>query len=146
MKNKPIGYKIKALGKLFSETVKNKAGKGGINPSVFLILNYLRSMENKPVTQKDIASFLGFKPSSVSVLLKEMEQSNYIERVQSEIDHRALFIQLSDEGKEYSNSMKHFFLETDEIIEQSVTKEQYEIFCYCIDQMIMALEEELLHD
>lgn len=135
---KPIGFQILELGKQFKENVRKKAVKDGIPSTWLQILRILRH-EDKKLTQKDICDELNLKAPTISIALISMEDNNLIKRQRDEIDNRRIFVSLTDEGMELSKNIHNYFIESDKLLENSVSEEELKIFYLCINKMMEAL-------
>ena len=138
---KPIGFQILELGKQFKENVRKKAVKDGIPSTWLQILRILRH-EDKKLTQKDICDELNLKAPTISIALINMEDNNLIKRQRDEIDNRRIFVSLTDEGRGLSKNIHNYFIESDKLLENSVSEDELKIFYLCINKMMEALSND----
>lgn len=139
---KPIGYQIIELSKLFRENVKEMANRDGIPSTWLQILRVLRHNQGKSLTQKNICDELNMKAPTISIALINMEDNGLIARQRDEIDNRRVFVFLTDNGYKLSESIHNYFIESDKLLENSVTKEELETFYICIRKMKEVLSND----
>lgn len=138
---KPIGYQILEIGKLFKEDVKKKAEKDGIPSTWFQILRVLRHKDNE-ITQKEICEETNMKAPTISIALTNMESEGLIIRKRDEIDNRRIFVYLTNEGLNISKNIHNYFVQSDSLLENSVTKEELDIFYLCLSKMKEVLSND----
>lgn len=146
MDEKPIGYRLREMAKLFEEAVRAKAGRNGIGSTDFLTLHFLRHFRcecpEKTVSQSDLCHFLHVKPPTASVALQNLEAQGLIVRRKAEHDSRVTLVELSEKGMSFLEGMRHFFSEVDDLVEQSLSPEELKIFLQCLEKMSAALRKE----
>ena len=135
-----IGKILNITAKMFRQKVKEEALSEGINMTEIWILSTL-SKNNTELTQKDLCDILKLTAPSISITLTNLENDGLIERKKSNIDSRKSIISITDKGIKKSESSKKYFIKIDEILENSITKEELEIFYKCMNQFINAMEE-----
>ena len=138
---KPIGYQILEIGKLFKEDVKKKAEKDGIPSTWFQILRVLRHKDNE-ITQKEICEETNMKAPTISIALANMESEGLIIRKRDAIDNRRIFVYLTNEGLNISKNIHNYFIQSDSLLENSVTKEELDIFYLCLSKMKEVLSND----
>jgi DNA-binding MarR family transcriptional regulator len=70
--------------------------------------------EGNPVTQKDIAEFLGKDKNTVSEVMRLLEKKGHITRTVSESDLRAKYIRLTDKGYDLLGKSVHEMVKMNE--------------------------------
>ncbi len=68
------------------------------NAGISCMLKYLSDVD-RPVSASEISGFMHVSTARVSVLLKKMQEKNFIVRENSSEDARKLMISLSDDGR-----------------------------------------------
>ena len=90
--------------KITDKTSPNKQKKD-ISKGEKLVLQCLINKDG--VTQLDIVKFTAFKPPTISIMLKKMENDGLITRRPDEYDLRAMRVFITDKGRaEYCNAVK----------------------------------------
>ena len=140
MNDKPLGHRMGEVSRLFHNKVKKLANDNGISTTYFHIIGFLKRNKNENITQKDICEFVKMKAPTISLTLNSMEQEGYVERVKSETDSRCTYVVLTKKGEELDERIRGFFQMTDKIMEDSLTKDELEMFKYCLDKISKELE------
>ena len=68
-----------------------------LHPGQGRLLSLIR--ENEPVGQKELVELLDIRPSSLSELLKKLEEKGLVSRAQDEADKRNVVVSLTEEGR-----------------------------------------------
>ena len=135
----PIGYQISQLAHSFKAAVRSECEKRGIPSSYFHIFRCLHC-NNGRVSQKDIVTYAKFKPSTISIVLSNMESDKLIKRVKDEKDARVTYIELTDEGKEKSLIIKGVFDSIEESLKESIGKEDLRLLDSILNKAYKCLE------
>ena len=111
-KNKNISVPLSSIGdvsKLIYDKIKSKSSNEFNKPtSIKLILHALIQKDN--VTQLDIVKSTRFKPPTVSITLKKMENEGLVTRTPDPYDLRAVRVTITDKGREmYMISVRSVF-------------------------------------
>lgn len=69
------------------------------------VIKYLYKSEDK-VKSIDISRFLGISSARMTIILKKLENKNLIERIDSSLDGRAKYIQLTEKGFKFADKIK----------------------------------------
>ncbi len=106
--NVRLSESISLIGEL-SKKITDKTSpyfpKKDISKGEKLVLQCLINKDG--VTQLDIVKFTGFKPPTISIMLKKMENDGLITRRPDEYDLRAMRVFITDKGRaEYCNAVK----------------------------------------
>lgn len=143
MKEKPIGYCLHELAKLFRTAVKQEVNQMGISTSYFHILNYLSFNHTCKITQSDICSYAKLKAPTISITLQNMENDGLLERVKCEIDSRKTYVKLTDAGHELAKKVKDVFMHIDSVVENSISREKLASFYDCMESMAVELRKKV---
>ncbi|MEM0385653.1 MAG: MarR family transcriptional regulator [Nitrososphaeria archaeon] len=84
--------------RLWRKIVYAPVKKGEVSLEQYWILLYLKKHGPKNVHQ--LSEFLGTTPSSITLITKKMEKSNFVQRVRGEPDDRTVTIIITAHGKE----------------------------------------------
>ena len=140
MENKPLGFKIGEVSRLFHNKVKKLANDNGISQTYFHIIGYLKRNKNSNITQKDICEFVKMKAPTISLTLQSMEQDGLVERVKSETDSRCTYVVLTEKGEELDDKIRGFFHSTEQLMLDALSEEEFKIFIKCLDKISERLE------
>lgn len=81
--------------------------------------------DRKYVNQQDIEKSFGINRSSVTSILKNLEKTGYIEKIQDENDSRRKLLTLTDEGNKIFFEGKAFIIQLEEKIKNSFSDEDF---------------------
>ena len=135
MENKPLGFKIGEVSRLFHNKVKKLANDNGISQTYFHIIGFLRRNKNNNITQKDICEFIKMKAPTISLTLQSMEQDGLVERVKSLKDSRCTYVVLTQKGEELDDKIRGFFYSTEQMMLDALTPEELKMFNECLDKI-----------
>ena len=135
MENKPLGFKIGEISRLFHNKVKKLANDNGISQTYFHIIGFLRRNKDNNITQKDICEFIKMKAPTISLTLQSMEQDGLVERVKSLTDSRCTYVVLTKKGEELDDKIRGFFSSTEQMMLDALTPEELKMFNECLDKI-----------
>lgn len=92
------------------------------------ILGYLADHPNQDVFQKDLENAFCVRRSTVSKVIRLMEEKGFIQRQDVPYDARLKKIVLTDEGRALHEIKKQERLETEQLLRQGVTEEELKTF------------------
>ncbi|MCD7729335.1 MAG: MarR family winged helix-turn-helix transcriptional regulator [Clostridia bacterium] len=100
----------------------------GLSGAQFQALIFIRISEKhgKQVCQRDIERELNLRPSSVSTLIKNLENGGYLTRSYSTGDARQKFVELTDKGKDVCLLNKKMMDKSDSVLQNVLTEEEQE--------------------
>ncbi|GAX03495.1 MarR family transcriptional regulator [Secundilactobacillus pentosiphilus] len=104
---------------------------------VLLLLN-----EKDQLTNSQIVDELDIRPSSVSVMVKKLEEEGLVERHDSTEDKRVSLISLTEKGKETITSSHNFKAEFSDELFDSLTKEEQETLGQLLNKLTTGLSEK----
>ena len=142
-KEKPIGYCLHELSKLFRDAVKQEVNQMGISTSYFHILNFLSFNRGNKITQSDICSYAKLKAPTISITLQNMENEGLLKRVKCEVDSRKTYVELTEEGHQLASKVKDVFKHIDSVVENSISKEKLATFYECMESMTVELRKKV---
>lgn len=108
--------------------------------NAFETLRLLAKEEN--VTAGRIAEYLDIKPSSVTQIIKKLEESGTAKRVKSEADARVIFVELTDKGRTSINEQGQISSSLKEEVFKDFTEEELET----LDQYLSRINENISSD
>ena len=105
------------------------------------ILHYLSMNEGKEVFQKDIENEFGITRSTVTGIIKLMEQKGFITRVSVPRDARLKQLVLTDMGRKYEEQMGSQMRQNNLQLQKNITEEEMETFLRVIDKIKQNVKE-----
>ncbi len=137
----PLGYQIGSLGKIFKNELKEISEKRGINSTYCKIIMIL-SRNRGGVIQNDIVENTNFKPSTISLTLKNLEQMGYLTRESSPEDSRKIIVKITELGLKYDREIKECFEIVEEEMIKGISDEEIKIF----EAIVLKMRRNLLHE
>ncbi len=125
-KNKSIDHQLRAtwqaVAKLYNEQAANH---GSTMATAFVLLNI--DLENgTPSTS--LGPLMGMEPTSLSRILKTIEDKGAIYREKNPEDGRSVIIKLTDFGKKMRKVSKGYVYQFNNKVRESVTEEEIQCF------------------
>lgn len=105
------------------EMEKRGLGFAGFPPILFVLRH---EMKGKQASQKELADFLGIRPSSVAIAIKRMEQTGLVERVTDENDLRRNIVTITKQGEKLVKDSMRVFDEADRKMYDGFSEEEKE--------------------
>lgn len=105
------------------------------------ILRYLSMNEGKEVFQKDIENEFGITRSTVTGIIKLMEQKGFITRISVPKDARLKQLVLTDMGRKYEEQMGSQMRQNNLQLQKNITEEEMETFLRVIDKIKQNVKE-----
>lgn len=136
--NETIDYHIKAVWHAISRMYNNIATRyGGSQTIGYVLLNI--DKEGTPATK--IAPLLGMEPTSLSRLLKTMEDIGLIYRKGDETDKRIVRIFLTEEGMKHRKVSKKVVKEFNKKITDSISAAELQTFFKVVEKITGLTEQ-----
>lgn len=127
-----IDYDIKATWHAITRMYNQIALQYGISQTIGYVLINI-DKEGTPATK--IAPLMGMEPTSLSRLLKTMEDNNFIYRKGDEIDKRVVRIFLTEEGLKKRKIAKKVIKDFNKKVVESIPQEKLDIFIEVITKI-----------
>jgi DNA-binding MarR family transcriptional regulator len=124
------------------EMEKRNLGFAGFPPILFVLSH---EMKGKPASQKELADFLGIRPSSVAIAVKRMEQAGLVERVADENDLRRNIVTITKPGEKLVRDSMKVFDEADRKMYDGFSEEEKEQLKQFFTRIIQNLENLGVH-
>jgi MarR family transcriptional regulator for hemolysin len=119
-----VGRKLamtaKTVGSAFNAAL---ATEGGSVPT-WLILNSLRGQRS--LTQRELARSLGIEGPTVARHLSNLEQRGYVARTRSEIDRRAVGVEITEQGEAAYQRMLGAVISFNKALQKGLSREELE--------------------
>lgn len=126
MKDKTIDYVLRATWMAVSKMYNEEAGKAGSTMATGFALLSIDPEDGTPSTS--LGPKMGMEATSLSRILKTMEEKGLIIRKKNPLDGRSVLIHLTDFGKDMREYSKKVVLRFDEAVKESVTAQDLETF------------------
>jgi len=136
-KEETVDYHVKVAWHAISRMYNQEGLNNGVTASTGFVLLNIDQKEGTPATK--IAPALGMEARSLTRLLKSMEESELITRVQDPDDKRSVRIRLTEEGKKKRAFSKKVVILFNDKIREQVSEEDLTSFfkvMNVIDQVI----------
>lgn len=141
-KEETIDYHVKATWHAISRMYNQEAGRYGTTMSTGYVL--LNIDPNKGTRATGIAPSLGMETTSLSRLLKNLEEKGQIERRPDPDDGRAVRIFLTEEGKQSRALARQIVNSFNETIRERISPKKLEAFFDVIESVNQVVEEHKL--
>ncbi|MDT0691597.1 MarR family transcriptional regulator [Salegentibacter sp. F188] len=126
MKEKTIDYVLRATWIAVSKMYNEEAGKAGSTMATGFALLSIDPDKGTPSTS--LGPKMGMEATSLSRILKTMEEKGLIIRKKNPDDGRSVLLHLTDFGKEMRDFSKKVVLRFDEAVKENVTQEELATF------------------
>ncbi len=126
-KNKTIDQVLRATWQAVAKMYNEQAVKHNSTMAMAFVLLNIDSKTGTPSTA--LGPQMGMEPTSLSRILKRMEENGQIYREKNPNDGRSVLIKLTEFGKEKREISKQHVLVFNETVKQHISKEQLANFC-----------------
>ena len=145
MKDKPqkLGCAIRQMNTAFKRRFLKEGTEAGIDEVTIMhgwIMGYLEHNTHRDIYQKTIEADFSMGKSTVTSIVKLMEQKGYIRREAVPGDARLKKIVLTEEGKQMSTLCKSTLDQIDTSMLQGIPSEEIDIFFSVADRIHRNLE------
>lgn len=135
-----IGFITNTTMKFVSEDFNRRLEAKGSTRIQWIALYFLNE-ENKPISQKELASLMNIKDSSVARLVDRMERDGLIKRVENPKDKRVKFLELTNNGRNQIEALlpegKYF----SDLLLEGITNEELLTFYKVLDKMSINIKK-----
>jgi DNA-binding MarR family transcriptional regulator len=121
-KNKTIDHVLRATWQAVAKMYNEQAVKHNSTMAMAFVLLNIDSKNGTPSTS--LGPQMGMEPTSLSRILKKMEENGQIHREKNPNDGRGVLIKLTEFGKEKRETSKQHVLQFNETVKQHISKEQ----------------------
>lgn len=126
MKEKTIDYVLRATWMAVSKMYNEEAGKAGSTMATGFALLSIDPEKGTPSTS--LGPKMGMEATSLSRILKSMEEKGLIIRKKNPLDGRSVLLHLTDFGKEMRDFSKGVVLKFDEAVKENISEEDLKTF------------------
>jgi len=126
MKEKTIDYVLRATWMAVSKMYNEEAGKAGSTMATGFALLSIDPEKGTPSTS--LGPKMGMEATSLSRILKSMEEKGLIIRKKNPNDGRSVLLHLTNFGKEMREFSKGVVLKFDEAVKENVSEDDLKTF------------------
>lgn len=126
MKEKTIDYVLRATWMAVSKMYNEEAGKAGSTMATGFALLSIDPEKGTPSTS--LGPKMGMEATSLSRILKSMEEKGLITRQRNPKDGRSVLLHLTEFGKEMRDFSKGVVLRFDDAVKEEVSPEDLKTF------------------
>ncbi|PRX51915.1 MarR family winged helix-turn-helix transcriptional regulator [Salegentibacter salegens] len=143
MKEKTIDYVLRATWMAVSKMYNEEAGKAGSTMSTGFALLSIDPENGTPSTS--LGPKMGMEATSLSRILKTMEDKGLILRKKNPKDGRSVLIYLTDFGQEMREYSKKVVLRFDEAVKENVSEEDLKTFIEVANTILSLISEKKIY-
>ncbi|GGW94631.1 MarR family winged helix-turn-helix transcriptional regulator [Salegentibacter mishustinae] len=143
MKEKTIDYVLRATWMAVSKMYNEEAGKAGSTMSTGFALLSIDPENGTPSTS--LGPKMGMEATSLSRILKTMEDKGLILRKKNPKDGRSVLIYLTDFGREMREYSKKVVLRFDDAVKENVSEEDLKTFIEVANTILNLISEKKIY-
>lgn len=132
--------KITKIARVTSQFVTKKQGKLGLNENERLALHYVR--HHKGCSQRNVSDELCIDKALVTRICTKLIQNGWIEKKESELDHRAYQLYALPKAEEEKNEITSLETLFYEEITKELSQEEKEAFLIILDKIYLKSKQE----
>lgn len=125
-----------AIARMYNE----EAGKFGMSIAVGYVLLNIDRQHGTPATK--IGPALGMESTSLSRILKNLEDEKLIYRKQDDVDRRLVKVYLTEKGKEAKDMAKKVVKRFNEVVRQEIPESKLAVFNEVIEKISTIVGEK----
>ncbi len=144
MKDVTIDYALRATWQAVARMYNEEAKHFGTTMAVGFTLLSIDPKTGTPSTA--LGPKMGMEATSLSRILKSMEEKGLIERRPNPQDGRGVLIYLTDFGLEKRNDSKDVVLRFNDVVKSELTKDQMEGFFAVIETVNKLIAEKKIYN
>ncbi len=144
MKEKTIDYVLRATWMAVSKMYNEEAGKAGSTMATGFALLSIDPEKGTPSTS--LGPKMGMEATSLSRILKTMEDKGLILRKKNPNDGRSVLIYLTDFGQEMREYSKKVVLRFDEAVKENVSEEDLKTFIEVANTILDLISEKKIYN
>jgi len=137
--SKTVGYHLRNAQQSVSRMYNSYASQNDISISMAYVLLLLDKLDGKPSTQ--IGPDLGMEASSITRLMKTMEDKKLIEKKQDKYDGRQVNVFLTALGEKKKIVAKATIKGFNDILKKQIPKEELNAFLDTLDKINQLAED-----
>lgn len=143
MENKRLFGKICFIQRQLYREINKDIAEQGMTPVKLQTLIFIIKSRHSggTVCQKDIEKALNLRPSSVSSLLKSLENEGFLIRAFQDGDARTKYIELTEKGKELCKKNKLFMEKCDVALQSALSEKEQDELQKLLEKIIANISE-----
>ncbi|MBO7668833.1 MAG: winged helix-turn-helix transcriptional regulator [Firmicutes bacterium] len=122
------------IARLLQKEINQSVLPAGVTRQQYQILSYIYRQE-KDVYQRDVEAYFSMPRSTVSGLMKELELSGFIRRIQVESDSRLKRLLLTDKGRSVCRTVRKGMFDLNQQLSGGISEEEFSVFWQVADKM-----------
>lgn len=139
-----IGFQLHHLSNLLKRRMEHSSLSLHMDDNVTRnngwILNYLAHHSERDIYQKDIENDFGIRRSTVSKVIRLMEEKGLLCREAVPNDARLKKLTLTPEGKKLQAAIEREQQKTEQLLRQAVSEEELEIFFQVMEKFRKSIQ------
>lgn len=133
-----IDFHIRWAWTKMSKLYNNEASKMGATMAMAYTLLCI-DKDGIPATK--LGPMMGMEPTSMTRILKSMEEQGYITRKNDKKDGRKVLVKLTKKGKDYRDVSKQKVIQLNNHIKNEIPEEKLQVFLETIQQINKILDK-----
>lgn len=133
-----VSFVTNLASKKISESLNRKLIKHNVTKSQWIALYYIN--REKSISQKNLATLMGAKESTVTGILNRVEKEDLIMRTEDKKDKRKNLLSLTEKGQELTEKLTDIAQEFRDACLDGVSLEEQEIFLKVLDKMVSSAQ------
>ncbi len=125
-KSKSIDHELRATWQAVAKMYNEQATKHDSTMAMAFVLLNIDKLNGTPSTA--LGPLMGMEPTSLSRILKSMEDKNLITREKNPDDGRSVLIKLTDIGKDKRKVSKGYVYQFNDKVKEKLTDQDLEVF------------------
>ncbi len=139
-----VCFHIKTTWHAISRLYNEQAAKFGYTASIGYVLLYIDNVEGTPATK--IGPMIGMEPRSLTRMLKSLEESELIRRVQDKKDKRLVKIFLTEKGKEKKEMAKKVVRRFNQVVREEIPEEKLKVFLEVAEKINKIIDHKEIYN
>lgn len=123
------------IARLLQKEINQSVLPAGVSRQQYQILSYIYRLQDKDVFQRDIEAYFSMPRSTVSGLMKELEQAGYIRRCQVESDSRLKRLLLTEKGRSVCRMVRQGLVDLNQQLSGGISEEEFSVFWQVAEKM-----------
>lgn len=143
-KDKSIDHQLRATWQAVAKLYNEQAAKHGSTMATAFVLLNIDYENGTPSTA--LGPLMGMEPTSLSRILKTMEDKGVISREKNPEDGRSVIIRLTDFGKQMRRVSKESVYQFNNKVREYVSEEELETFFKVTSTINKLIADKLIYD
>lgn len=143
-KNISIDHQLRATWQAVAKMYNEQAAKHDSTMATAFVLLTIDKVKGTPSTS--LGPLMGMEPTSLSRILKSMEEKGAISREKNPDDGRSVIIKLTDYGKEMRKVSKGHVYQFNNIVREYVTEKELDSFFKVMDVINNLIAEKKIFE